>query len=307
VDSKKVTRRLKEVPPGSMDEVLRVAAELHTRDQGEIARTEERRKLVEATEEAGLPAEYLERAARVVLARRRSRVRRRLRGTMLAALGLAMTLGLAYGLWFPPPREHAAPASVTPPAASSTPVAPVEAREVAEQRRLEGAHWSPTAAAGGITPVAVGDGMPLFVTREGSRCLTTRPATTPPSIYLYFDIGDARTQGLAGPIYLAVEFFDALPSGRLALQYDSALGDELADKYRGAEEGSGAAYLGTGTWRTAYFLLRQPRFAGRQNNHTDFRFAIDGLPLSQARKGWPLFLRALRLTRTQPEEWVRDG
>jgi hypothetical protein len=291
-----------------MPEVLRVATDLYARDQTERAQAEERQKLVEATEEAGLPAEYLERAAGLVLARRGTRLRRRRRSTVLAAVGLTLAIwgGRTLTQW--PPAERAAAPPAPPPPAASAPVMPAAPQQaVPAAAPLEGSGWSATAAASGLTPVSVGDGVPAFVTRGDRRCLTTQPGTTPPSIYLYFDIEDSRTRDVAGPLYLAVEYFDAFANGRLVVEYDSATGDDLAAQYRWAEESSGAAYLGTRTWRTAFFRLEQPRLSNRQNGETDFRLALEGRPIEEARTGWLLFVRTLRLTRSRPAEWIRDG
>jgi hypothetical protein len=307
MEAEKVTRRLREVSPGAMPEVLRVAADLYARDQTELAQAEERQKFVEATEEAGLPAEYLERAAALVLARQGTHTRRRRRGALLAGLGLALAIWGGRGL-SRLGEQPAPPASLSPPVATVL-ATPAPAGELPGAVPLEGAGWSAEpagTAVSGLTPVNVGDGVPRFVTREGRRCLTTQPGTDPPSIYLYFDVEDARTRQVVGPVWVAVEYLDAFPDGRLALEYDSATGNDLAAQYRWAEERSGAVYHGSRTWRTAFFRLEQPLLANRQNAHTDFRLALEGPAIEVARKGWPLFVRSLRLTQTRPAEWIRD-
>jgi hypothetical protein len=311
VAAKQVTRRLKEVAPGAMPEVLRVATDLYARDQVKLAQAEERQRLVEATEEAGLPTRYLERAAGLVLARQRMRLQRRRCTAVLAAVGVALAVWGGRSLIDRAPISHLAPTAAVTAPAPSAPGPDAGARAAApEAAPLEGSAWSVVdggGAFGGITPVSVGDGVPLFVTRGGRRCLTTRPGTTPLSLYLYFDIDDARTRDVAGPVFVAVEYFDASPAMRLALQYDSATGEEPAARYQMAEERSGAHTFGSRSWRTAYFRLEQPRFSNGQNAETDFRLCLEGPPIEQARTGWPLFVRSLRLTRARPAEWVRDG
>src|SRR5688572_21737574 len=78
--------RLKDVAPGEMPEVLRVASELYEKDQQELVRAQERQHVVDAAAEVGLPQEYLERAAHELHQRRVvAVVERRQRRTRLVA------------------------------------------------------------------------------------------------------------------------------------------------------------------------------------------------------------------------------
>jgi hypothetical protein len=296
-----------------MPEVLRLAADLYARDQAEIAQTEERRRLVEATEEAGLPMEYLERAAGILLERQDAGSRRSRRGRrrrVRVALAAVLALGVGWSLRHRPPPQPAmtSPEVTTPVVAlpEMPPPAPVSPPGAVS---LEGAAWSLAAlgAAEGITPISGADGVTTFVTRGGRRCLAPQVTTADPSLYLYFQIEGPRAGAVSGPLYAVVEYFDASPGGSLFLEYDSVAGDDLAAQYRGAEQRSGTAFLGSRTWRTAIFLLEQPRFANRQNVGADFRLAILDRPIETARKGWPLYLHSVRLTGTRPAEWVRDA
>jgi hypothetical protein len=90
-------QRLENVSPEEMNEVIRVATELHEKDlESEERRAEaadHARAASAAAEEVGLPAEYLERAAEVVQIRRAERVKRS-RKRRLALAGVIAALGL---------------------------------------------------------------------------------------------------------------------------------------------------------------------------------------------------------------------
>jgi hypothetical protein len=97
MDEQKVTPRLEDLPTAEIPEVLRIASELQARDRAEAERASHRRALLKAAAEAGLPAEYLERAAAELHARRAARLRRRQRWqwAAAAALGLALRVALS--------------------------------------------------------------------------------------------------------------------------------------------------------------------------------------------------------------------
>jgi pentapeptide repeat protein len=86
--------------------VLRVAAELYARDRAQIERAAQRQELKQAAAEAGLPPEYLERAAVTLQAQRMARLqqqRSRWRGaTAILSLFLAFAAG-----WVLPHPHHA--------------------------------------------------------------------------------------------------------------------------------------------------------------------------------------------------------
>jgi uncharacterized protein YjbI with pentapeptide repeats len=102
-------RWLKQVQPAEipdvllgagLPEVLRVASELYAQDRAVIERAAQRQELQQAAAEAGLPPEYLERAAAVLQGQRLARRSRRRRrwGAALAAIGVAVTFWAGRGL-----------------------------------------------------------------------------------------------------------------------------------------------------------------------------------------------------------------
>ena len=91
--------------------VLRVAAELYAQDRAQIERAAQRQELKQAASEAGLPPEYLERAAVTLHAQRMARLqqqRSRWRGA-IATLSLLLAFGIGWALPHPhpPPPRHA--------------------------------------------------------------------------------------------------------------------------------------------------------------------------------------------------------
>jgi len=169
-------------------------------------------------------------------------------------------------------------------------------RDMQAADSIEGAAWRVTASGvevRGVRALSGGDGVTAFAQRGGARGLTTQAGTDPTSLYLYFDVDDRRARALAGPVYAVVEYFDERIGAALRLEYDSRTGDALGAKYLAAEEQAGGWALGAKKWKTALFLLRQPRFANRQNLGADFRLS-----------GTNLFVRSVRLTRTRPANWT---
>ncbi|MCC6729982.1 MAG: family 14 glycosylhydrolase [Chthonomonadales bacterium] len=161
---------------------------------------------------------------------------------------------------------------------------------------VDGAAW--TADGGGqergIRPLSGSDGVTAMVERGGCPCLADRPGTQPPSTYLYFDVEDARARGVRGPVYVTVEYWDDMPGGAITLEYDGAGPDDIASRYRAAEERAGGWTGGARRWRTACFRLDRPMFANRQNTGADFRLG-----------GARLFVQAVRLSRARPAVWAR--
>jgi hypothetical protein len=103
-------RRLKDVPPAEMPEVLRVASELYARDRAELERTEQSHELKQAAAELDLPPEYLERAAAAVHAERVAQIQttRRRRNSALAVLGVTLGIWGGWRVTHPPPPEPVA-------------------------------------------------------------------------------------------------------------------------------------------------------------------------------------------------------
>jgi len=160
---------------------------------------------------------------------------------------------------------------------------------------LTDAAWRVTATGvedQGIHHLDGADGVTRFEMRGGQRCLANQTGTTPASQFLYFALDDDRANGMQGPVYLVVDYFDEALGGILTLHYDSNKGDALVDRYQPAEDQAGGWAMGTGQWKTAAFLLQNPRFTHRQNLGADFRLA-----------GTRLFIRSLHLASTRPLNW----
>jgi hypothetical protein len=103
----RVTPHLEDVRTAEIPEVLRVASELYARDRAELERAAQHRELLKAAAEAGLPPEYLDRAAAALHARRLARAdrQRRWQAGSVAALALA-AMALALGVTIVPTRTE---------------------------------------------------------------------------------------------------------------------------------------------------------------------------------------------------------
>ena len=111
---RQIAERLEEIPSTQLPEVLQLASALYADDQAAVQRARERQELLKAAAEAGLPPEYLERAAAQLQARQArpqpQRFARRHDRRWLFWIGLAVL----FNMW----RAHRGP--ISPPA-----VAPV--------------------------------------------------------------------------------------------------------------------------------------------------------------------------------------
>jgi hypothetical protein len=136
---KRTAQRLDEIPSTRLPEVVQLASELHARDQAALERERERQELLKAASEAGLPPEYLERAAAQLQAKQarpqsRCCARRHDRRWMLW-IGAAVLFNMmwrAHGGWVSPPAVM--PALMT---AMVTPIGPsrtVDLRPFANQQ-----------------------------------------------------------------------------------------------------------------------------------------------------------------------------
>ncbi|MBM3494917.1 MAG: hypothetical protein FJX72_11460, partial [Armatimonadetes bacterium] len=162
---------------------------------------------------------------------------------------------------------------------------------------LDGASWTQAASgprAGGVRLLEGADGFSTAIVKGNQPCVANKPGTQPPSTYLYFAVDAARKRALRGPVFLIVEFYDDTLGGMVTTEYDSATGDAQADKYRHAEGRAGGFTLGLKKWRKAYFELRKPRFAGRQNCGADFRLS-----------GTRLYIKRVSLTTKRPADWAK--
>jgi hypothetical protein len=106
--------KLEDLPAEDRQEVVRLAARMADE---ETATADEARATRDAAEEMGIPAQYLDRAAAEVHARRVERIKqsRRRRNGILAAVGAVLVLGVGWRLLNPP---RPAPLAVTATAAA---------------------------------------------------------------------------------------------------------------------------------------------------------------------------------------------
>jgi hypothetical protein len=104
--------RPENIPLAEMPELLKVASELYARDRAEMEQAARRQELLRAAAEAGLPPEYLDRAAVMIYAQRAEYHRRRQRWQMGVVAALALTLGMALLSMQGEPPQY-----VSPPAA----------------------------------------------------------------------------------------------------------------------------------------------------------------------------------------------
>ena len=86
--------------------------------------------------------------------------------------------------------------------------------------------------------------------------------------YAYFKVAPALKLHITNGVSVEVVYFDADADGHLRLDYDSN------EKIRNPAYTQSKEYVrlkGTQQWRTARFVLENPRFEGRQNDGADFR------------------------------------
>src|ERR1700681_1809890 len=109
MEEKRVAERLEEIPSRRLPEVLQLASELYAKDQAAGERAQERQELLQAASEAGLPPEYLERAAAQLQAQqagqRPERCPRRPDRRFMLWIGIALlfTIRAAHRVTVPPP------------------------------------------------------------------------------------------------------------------------------------------------------------------------------------------------------------
>lgn len=131
-------QRLEEIPSTQLPEVLQLASELHARDQAAVQRARERQELLKAAAEAGLPPEYLERAAAQLQAQQArpqpQRAARRRDRRWLFWIGLAVLFNMWRGHRAPIVPPAAAPAPLLAAAAPIGPCRTVDLRPVANQQ-----------------------------------------------------------------------------------------------------------------------------------------------------------------------------
>jgi hypothetical protein len=118
--------RLEEIQLAEAPEVLKVASELYARDRAEMEQAARRQELLRAAAEAGLPPEYLDRAATLIQTQRAERHRRGRRWRTSATLGLALGIALfgrLAGKQFLAPPPVLVPPITLAPIANPAPIA----------------------------------------------------------------------------------------------------------------------------------------------------------------------------------------
>jgi hypothetical protein len=138
MEEKRIAQRLDEIPSTKLPEVLKLASELHAGDQAAMERAQERRELLKAAAEAGLPPEYLERAAAQLQARqsrqRPERCRRRPDRRFLLWIGMALFFTLRAAHHGPVRPPALTPALLPAALAPLGPCRPVDLRPFANQQ-----------------------------------------------------------------------------------------------------------------------------------------------------------------------------
>ena len=146
-----------------------------------------------------------------------------------------------------------------------------------ERRRPSGPFADATEVAITFGPKGKGDGLRLktggdgeagATTAGGVDCLQALPNRFSNNRYLYFDADDSFYFDSGGTLEVTVEYLDE-GTAPFTLEYDSQdPAATLAGAYKSAGE---AKRAGTGQWKQAAFTLKDPRFANRQNQGSDFR------------------------------------
>jgi hypothetical protein len=116
MSTEKQRRNLEQITSTEMPDVMKLATELYAQDLQKVQQAEERQQLVKAAEEAGLPADYLERAAAAVLSRRppHHEAGRSPRGWIVALVGALIAGALILGLVFVSLKPVRQPISTSP-------------------------------------------------------------------------------------------------------------------------------------------------------------------------------------------------
>ncbi len=130
--------------------------------------------------------------------------------------------------------------------------------------------WSagPPPQEDGMRALSAGDGITVSRRAAGVLGVEPDPSRPPNNRYIYFDIDAARIPPGDYAAEAEVEFFD--DSGSFIIEYDSALGDTIEDRYR---DSAPVVLTGRRRWRTAVVKLPHARFGGRQNFGADLRIS----------------------------------
>ncbi|HEX8523185.1 MAG TPA: family 14 glycosylhydrolase [Tepidisphaeraceae bacterium] len=154
------------------------------------------------------------------------------------------------------------------------------------------ASWSVTPGAyeeDNLHLLSGGDGVNARDEIAGQPCVSVATKIKGAS-YLYFDVDDNLKP--TGPLYATLQYLDQQFGILPTIQYDSKNGDETLDAYQAAEDHAAAPAIGSRTWNTAVYELRNPRFANRQNLRADLRIT-GGKPI----------IRSLKISPSKPDLW----
>jgi hypothetical protein len=227
-----------EIDIANAPELLRVASELYATDRADMERAARREELLRAAAEAGLPPEYLDRAAAAIHARRgdRRRGRRRWRLGIFAGLGLIMGIALV-AVQQQAPSPYIAPPAVAP-AAATPAITPALPAAIADPGPIPIGHYTPIdlsrqATEGLDTPLLNTAGNDLSALGAGGQTLGGVRFT--PSGVVTVGPGETESNLTGGPVPVPREVA-GIPIGRKARRlyflqgthFDTRLGTRIA-------------------------------------------------------------------------------
>ena len=133
--------------------------------------------------------------------------------------------------------------------------------------------FGPSGKSNGLSLKTGGDGLAEVTRAAGADCIQTLPNPHGEGKYLYVDVDGSFYFDSGGALHVTVEYLDegTLP---FDLHYDST---DPSGPLSGAYKSAGAAQRrNTQTWRTATFILKDPRLVNRQNHGSDVRLFTPG-------------------------------
>ncbi|MBC7289122.1 MAG: hypothetical protein H5T86_14005, partial [Armatimonadetes bacterium] len=120
----------------------------------------------------------------------------------------------------------------------------------------------------GLRLLSGADGVVAYKEQAGALGVTPDPEQPPNNVFIYFAVDKSRVGPGDYAAEAEIEYFDA--AGSFIIEYDSAFGDEIEDRYHDSRR---VSLNGTGRWKTVVIDLERARFAGRQNLGADFRIS----------------------------------
>jgi hypothetical protein len=116
-----------------------------------------------------------------------------------------------------------------------------------------------------------GDGRTVKARVGDEDCQQLIPKESRSDSYLYLQADTAFKNRSLPPLTVTVDYFDSGPM-TFHLEYDSTIEGKNGGGYTRSKER--IETKGLKEWQQAKFLLERPRFAGRQNDHADFRLRV---------------------------------